>query len=213
MTSATQGRTGRPRVQTLDNVLAQAIAVVEEHGAAGLTMGLLAKRLGIGTMTLYGYVPSRERLVDLVVARLLTELPPKPALLPASWIDGLVEYMSALRAWAVERPALVHLNKERPRLTVQLAGHVQSELDVLTQIGFALHDAVVVRHALAAHLHGQLEFEMSPRQAEPPAGELAELTGTLAEAVDHLRSTDMADVYAAGVRALLVGFAPRLRRP
>ena len=209
MQTGAQGRTGRPRVQSLDNVVAQAIGLVDESGAAGLTMGSLARRLGVGTMTLYGYVASREALVDLMVARLLTEQPALPRLERERWIDQLVDFMRAVRSWALDRPALFHLNKERPSLTTDVARHVQTDLDALTRLGFTPQDAVTLRHALTVHLHGQLEFEMIRRQ--PGVAEAAELHGSLSVAVAHLRTADMADVYASGVRALLVGFAPRLR--
>jgi AcrR family transcriptional regulator len=194
----------------LENVVTQAIALVDEAGLGGLTMSALANRLGVGTMTLYRYVESREALVDLMVGRLLTELPDRPALDAASWIDSLVDYMSALRAWAMERPTLIYLDKERPRLTGELARQVQRDLDELVRLGFTPREALTLRHALTVHLHGQVEFELTLRRAGSSPNELADLTGTLSEAIGQLETTDMAQLYAVGVRALLVGFAPLL---
>lgn len=210
MTTATEGRRGRPRVQTLDDVIAQAIAQVDEHGLAGLTMSSLARRLGVATMTLYGYVPSREGLVDLMIARLLTELPAVPALDLTDWIDSLADHMVALRAWAVDRPALLHLNHERPSLKETLASHVQGDLDALTRLGFTAQDTITLRHTLTVHLNGQLEFEVLRRRAWAASVDATKLHGSLSEAASRLQTADMADVYAVGVRALLVGFAPLL---
>lgn len=211
MTSVTQVRRGRPRVQTLDNVIEQAIALVEDSGSAGLTMSALASRLGVGTMTLYRYVPSREGLVDLMVARLLLEQPKPPIIeSPTPWVDILVDHMSALRTWAITRPALLSLMKERPRLTEEVARRIEGDLEALARLGFSPHMAVMLQQSLAVQLHGQLEYEMLLRQRTPFPVEPGPLPARLSEAHHLLQTTDLADLYAVGVRALLTGFAHHL---
>ena len=56
---------GRPRRLKLDDVLEAALAI----GAHKLTMAAVAERLGVAKAVLYGYVRSREELVQLAVAR------------------------------------------------------------------------------------------------------------------------------------------------
>ncbi|WP_313895981.1 TetR/AcrR family transcriptional regulator [Streptomyces sp. YIM 98790] len=51
-----------------------AIAVVDEHGLAGLTMRAVASRLGTGPMTLYNYVDDRGALDALVVDGVLRDI-------------------------------------------------------------------------------------------------------------------------------------------
>jgi AcrR family transcriptional regulator len=41
----------------------------DEHGLESLSMRRLAERFGVGTMSLYRYVPGRAELLDLMVDR------------------------------------------------------------------------------------------------------------------------------------------------
>ena len=56
----------RPRLD-LDAVVDAAIALADDRGLPALTMRALAARLRVSAMTLYGYVPGREELVDLML--------------------------------------------------------------------------------------------------------------------------------------------------
>lgn len=51
----------------LDQIVDDAIALADEEGLAALSMRVLARRLGIGAMTLYTYVDNRNDLVVLMV--------------------------------------------------------------------------------------------------------------------------------------------------
>ena len=208
---AAQGRTGRPRVQTSENVVSEAIALVEEEGLGSLTMAGLARRLGIGTMTLYGYVASRDELIDQMVARLLDQQPTPPALTEKAWVDSLVTYMGTLRTWAVERPALLHLRAERPRLTDDVARHVSGDLDALVGLGFTPAQAITIRHTLTVHLQGQVEYELARRRPTALPSPSAALPATLAAGLEYLQSTDPAELYATAVRSYLTGFSALLR--
>jgi AcrR family transcriptional regulator len=59
-----------------------AIAAIDEHGLAGLTMRAVAAQLGTGPMTLYNYVDDRGALDALVVDGVLRDvtLPDSPSL-------------------------------------------------------------------------------------------------------------------------------------
>lgn len=58
-------RVGRPRLLSTEQVLDAAI----ELGLEGLTMATLAKRLGVSPGMIYGYVASRDELIELATAR------------------------------------------------------------------------------------------------------------------------------------------------
>lgn len=50
-----------------------ALAIADESGLDAVTMRSVADRLGVGAMTLYGYVPGRAELVELMVDRLAAQ--------------------------------------------------------------------------------------------------------------------------------------------
>ncbi|TDC55053.1 TetR/AcrR family transcriptional regulator [Actinomadura sp. KC345] len=62
---------GRPPTLTLDQIVAAAVEVADElsrtEGIEALSMRAIATHLGVGTMSLYRYVPGRSELLDLML--------------------------------------------------------------------------------------------------------------------------------------------------
>src|SRR5437763_5095291 len=52
-----------------DEVVGAALALADQEGLEALTMQGLAHRLDCGVMTIYGYVDSKEELLDAVALR------------------------------------------------------------------------------------------------------------------------------------------------
>lgn len=67
----------RQRV-SLDIVVDTAIEIADADGLAALSMRGLARRLGMGAMSLYTYVPGRDELVILMVDQVLGRTPRPP---------------------------------------------------------------------------------------------------------------------------------------
>ncbi len=220
MATTTAVRRGRPRRLTLEQVLEAAIAVVESGGAPALTMEAVAHELGVGTMTLYGYVDSRDDLIDRTVAHLLAEGPQIPVGRNKDWIEVVVEYCLAVRRWIVARPALLLLNAERPHLSDVIAANYSEELRGLVRAGFCIEDAVVVRHAIAVLMLGQIQSEQVARAAEQSGvarsnrkrARERDIPAIVAQASKAPISTDPEALYERSLRALLAGFSRSLPR-
>lgn len=58
----------KPRL-TLDAIVDQAIAVADADGLEAVSMRRVATDLGVGTMSLYRYIPGKEELLDLMLER------------------------------------------------------------------------------------------------------------------------------------------------
>lgn len=71
--------TGRRATLDVDRLVTAAVAMADAHGLAALTMRRLAADIGVATMTLYGHVPGRGELVDLMLDAVLGELYPEDA--------------------------------------------------------------------------------------------------------------------------------------
>lgn len=73
----------RPKV-SVDEVVDTAVELADTEGLATLSMRSLAQRLGIGAMSVYGYVANRNDLIVLMVDQVLGEatLPPMEGDLP-----------------------------------------------------------------------------------------------------------------------------------
>lgn len=110
------------RRRTADEIVAAAVEVMAEKGAAGLTLGEVAKRVGMRTPSLYGYFASRSALCDDIFGRgwsaLAEVMRPHyaglPGTTPAQVHDHLSAGMSAFVGWALEHRAEAELMFWRP---------------------------------------------------------------------------------------------------
>ena len=57
----------------LDLIVDSAIAIADERGAKAVTMRAVAARLGVGVMSLYWYVPTKNDLEEQIVLKLMAE--------------------------------------------------------------------------------------------------------------------------------------------
>ncbi|WP_116449597.1 TetR/AcrR family transcriptional regulator [Blastococcus litoris] len=112
-------RRQRRRQETIEQVLDVAVEVMADQGVAGLTLGEVARRMGIRPPSLYGYFDGKHALYDALFERGWRELlgvvtrshegtvgrPPAEALLTVE---------TAFVRWAVEHPAYAPLMFWRP---------------------------------------------------------------------------------------------------
>jgi AcrR family transcriptional regulator len=106
-------RTGRRPTLSVDAVVEAGIAIADEEGLAAASMAKVAARLGVATMSLYTYVPSRTELVDLMVDQVLTgrELPGEP-----DWRARILRYAQGTLAMYRTHPWLSQVPAVRPPL-------------------------------------------------------------------------------------------------
>ena len=57
------------RAETVEQILEVAVEVMGEQGVAGLSLGEVARRIGVRTPSLYGYFDSKAALYDAVFSR------------------------------------------------------------------------------------------------------------------------------------------------
>lgn len=83
---------------TVEQVVAAAIAVLDEAGVAGLSMRKVAEQLGTGAATLYAYVSGRDELLELVFDDLIGTVPLPDAPDPKRWREQMITTMRSLHA-------------------------------------------------------------------------------------------------------------------
>lgn len=69
MTAPVTDRRQRRRQETIEEVLDVALDLMAEHGVAGLSLGEVARRMGMRTPSLYVYFDSKNALYDALFAR------------------------------------------------------------------------------------------------------------------------------------------------
>jgi TetR/AcrR family tetracycline transcriptional repressor len=156
---------------TRDEIVAAALALLDEAGLDGLTLRRLADRLGIRAPTLYWHVRDKRELLDLVASAIMDQAlagwrEPRPGQAWWDWLAGRARVMrSALLA---HRDSAMILAGNRP--TGQALPGIERQLQALTGAGFSPPDAMLALQALNAYVIGEVldtQGEAARRAAAP----------------------------------------------
>jgi AcrR family transcriptional regulator len=168
----------RPAGLDRDRILRAAVAFIDEHGLAALTMRRLGKALGVEAMALYRYVPGREDLLDgvveMVVETLFDDEDGDDIYIEAhtGWQDYLVQLAHGVRRIALRHPAVFPLIASRPpaapwvRPPLRSLRLVESFLATLREGGFSDPAAVAAYRAYSSFLLGHLLLEVTQLGAQ-----------------------------------------------
>lgn len=166
----------RPTPQlSRDGILEMAIAFIDEHGLAKLTMRRLGAACGVEAMALYRYVHGRGDLltgvVDHIIERLYTDQ------LAArrqedGWQDYLMRLAHGVRQIALDHPEVFPLVATQApdapwvRPPLRSLRWMESFLDTLISYGFEDSAAVAAYRSYTTFLIGHLLLEVSAHGAE-----------------------------------------------
>jgi AcrR family transcriptional regulator len=137
---AARSRTGRPPRLSVDAVVAAGIAIADAESLAAASMARVAARLGVATMTLYTYVPSRTELVELMVDEVLGSraLPGPGDERPAGFRDQIQLYADRTLAMYREHPWLCQVSRIRPPLGPGMLGESEYVLSAVAALSLPL---------------------------------------------------------------------------
>ena len=114
-------RRQRRRQETMEEVLDHAAAIMAEEGVAGLSVGEVARRMGIRPPSLYGYFPSKNALYDALFERgartILDRFRAEAESLDVSGrslAEVLLQSAESFVGWSIENPAYTQLLFWRP---------------------------------------------------------------------------------------------------
>lgn len=153
---------------SLDQVVDDAIALADEEGLGALSMRVLAKRLGIGAMTLYSYVENRNDLVVLMVDQAFgrRELPA----MSGSLRERLRLVAEIQLADCREHPWLLDVSGLRPWLGPHVGDRYEWQLSAVEGVGLddvEMDQTVTLVVGFAANV---VRSEHAVRQAERESG-------------------------------------------
>jgi AcrR family transcriptional regulator len=198
----------RPKSLEPSELAAAALAVIDRDGLDALTIRAVATELGMGTMSLYRYVDSREALERLVVDLVLGDMDLSvPARTP--WTKGVTLIAERIRRAVLAHPAVVplFLSHRHVALATRRSGNVL--LGLLTEAGFSGVRRVVAFRALLAYLIGALESQHRGALAGPGTEVLAALPAAdfpyLAETAKQARSVTPETEFREGLAIVLRG--------
>jgi len=164
---ASSGRVPRNTLSR-DRIVEEALALVDRDGLDGLTMPRLADRLGVGTMSLYRHVESKEDLLDAVAAHVLTDVPVPPGA-PGDWEGRVVGYLRTLRHQALRHPALARILADRGLTVAPVLEQLEAVHGILRAAGFSDIDAVRAFYSLLIYVFGSLVWELPRVHLQSPS--------------------------------------------
>ena len=199
------------RTVSLDRaaILAAALELVDEVGLDGLNMRALAQRLGVGTMSLYHWLPNKDALLDGIVEALLLgiEIPPADA---GSWEERALLMARSLRTVALQHPNAVPIMVTRPFATGDALRPCNAAFDVLAEAGLTREQALLAFRTIVAYVLGFVMMETAGFFGKDGYGrdpdELIRLgLPRLAEMAPYLAGRDIDADFDAGLRIVELG--------
>jgi AcrR family transcriptional regulator len=123
--------TSRPL--TAETITDAALTLVDREGVDALSMRRLGAELGVEAMALYHHFPSKEALIDAVMARGTPGALPKPS---GRWRDDLRALMNAVRRQLSAHPGLLPLRWARRRVSPEAKVILDMEAAIFERAGF-----------------------------------------------------------------------------
>jgi TetR/AcrR family transcriptional regulator, tetracycline repressor protein len=146
------------------HVVEGAIRVYTASGLDGLSMRSVAKELCIAPNALYSHVKDKDELLDLLVDRLLVDVPIPKA--DTEWRDALTELMSTARQVLIHHPDLMPTFLSRPTRGPNALRLADCTLGILSKAGVHGENAVLALRLLLVFTFGFAAQEL-PRLQDP----------------------------------------------
>jgi AcrR family transcriptional regulator len=157
-------------------VVRAGIRLADEQGLDAASMGGVAKALGVGTMTLYTYVPSKEELLDLMVDEVLAEreLPGPGEARPDDWREQIEVYSEQTRAMYQRHPWLARVSTVRPPVGPGMLAGREYLLSALIDIGLSPRDTNTAALAITTYVDSAAGLEAENDLIERATGQTNE---------------------------------------
>ncbi|WP_246843245.1 TetR/AcrR family transcriptional regulator [Allokutzneria sp. NRRL B-24872] len=189
---------------TREKIVAEAVALLDEEGAAKLTMRRLAQRLDAGSTTLYWHVDTKDDVLDLALDTVFGEVAlPEPS---GDWRADVRALVTGWRGAMLRHPwsaALVG----RPMIGPNVLARTEFLYAALLRGGFSGSALATAAHGLANYVTGSA---LTLTVANGDDGPLPEgyLDGyPILRDNGHLRAEDWNEIFAQGLESFMDGLA------
>jgi AcrR family transcriptional regulator len=208
----------RPRAPLgREEIARAALEMLDEEGIDALSMRRLADRLGVGTMTLYGYFRSKEELLDAAVGAAVAEFRFTPA--AGGFRERARAHIAAVREVLERHPALPELRGRQPILQAAAFRMSEPGMRILLDAGFPPGEAARAFRLLFVYVFGSTLFarEPSPEQRRLARAALlslpeAEFPSMLATAEGMVAALGGPEQFEFGLEVILDGLEARAAR-
>lgn len=166
---APRGRRGPKPTLTVEEITAAAIAIADAEGLDALSMRRLAEALGVGTMSLYRYVPGRPELLDLMVDRVSAETRPASDT-EVGWRGRLEHVARENVALYLRHPWLLQVFPGRPPMGPGVLRKYDDELQSLEGCGLGDVEMNLVLDLVLGYVRGAVMTWVEASRLEERTG-------------------------------------------
>ena len=158
----------KPR-RSLPEVLDAAIAIADRDGHGALTKRRLPDARGLPAMSLYGHVPSKAELLDVMLDRVYGEFPTDREV-DGGWRTKLKVVARENWALCMRHPWMLHVATSRPALGPNLTAKYDYELRAVAGLGLTEVEMDLVVSLVDDYVHGVVRTAVDAAQAEARTG-------------------------------------------
>lgn len=183
----------------LGRIVSAAIEVADRDGLEGVTMGSVAKEVGMATMSLYRYVGSKDELLILMTDAAAPEPPP---LNGQPWRAYLTAWTRANRDFLLDRPWVLALGQHTPPAGPRALRWLDRALAALADTGLDHGERVNIATTLTGYAARQaaMAHALNGAAGRASADELGGLTGygeILGQVLDPDRYPELTEAVRA----------------
>ncbi|WHT19462.1 TetR/AcrR family transcriptional regulator [Crossiella sp. CA-258035] len=207
-------RQRRRRSLTLEGILDASMALLDDRGAAALTMRNVAEALGCTQASLYRHVRNREELVTLLIDRAISVASTPPPE-DADWAEQAAWSARLFREHLRRHPGVASLLRGTERLGPNSLAGMQYGLALFIGAGLRPGLASAAASALATFVIGSVHFNLGLDRQDPEERrhrrELfrsrdAAACPLLVQHAEVLAEVGSDEEFEVGLTALLTGF-------
>ena len=157
----------RPAPLDRQRIVAAAVALADEGGLEAVSLRKVASRLDAGPMRLYGYIATKQDLLDLIVDEVHAEILPEQQ--ASDWREALRVLAHRTRQASLRHEWLADLLGGRPTLGPHGLAVTEAKLAALD--GLADIDTVLrLSETVSSYVTGAVRREIANRRAERDTG-------------------------------------------
>jgi AcrR family transcriptional regulator len=150
-------------------IVRAAIEVADREGLAALSMRRVADQLGVGTMSLYRYVPNKSVLLDVMMDTVIGEAQASEEV-PGGWRARLEASARGELAFFRRHPWILQVAVGRPVLGPNELRALESQLGVVAGLGLTEHEMMGVVSLVDGYVRGMAQQFIDAAQAAQRTG-------------------------------------------
>lgn len=150
--TTTRSRGPKPGL-SLDRIVDKAVEVADADGIDAVSMRRLARELGVGTMSLYRYVPGKEELLALMLDRVSADTVLRSDE-DLSWREALARIARTTYQMYLGHPWLLKVNWTRPVFGPNTLAGVESFIAAVDRLGLTSRQRVMIMMMMDSYVTG-----------------------------------------------------------